>query len=134
MKHGMCYRQINGSNSSIKMKENLNKIIEILSLLVKLLSRIICYIFVKFKYWSIFTNSFLINVKNINVHFQKVIDKFAMRVMIAFSKDDIKTVTISKATFTSEYLKWFLLKLIKNKEDDTFIFMDNASFIRLPQL
>ena len=80
----------------------------------------------EFKYWSESTKFFWWSVKNKNAYFQKPIDKFDMGFMITFSKDEIRAVTATKSTYTSEHFKWFLLKLIENNSEDTFIFMDNA--------
>ena len=118
---------MNVLNSSINMKENLNKIIEILSIQTKLLKDNRNVIFLdEFKYWSESTKFFWWSVKNKNAYFQKSIDKFDMGFMLAFSKDEIKAVTATKSTYTSEHFKWFLLKLIENNSEDTFIFMNNA--------
>ena len=94
LKLGMSYKRMNVLNSSINMKENLNKIIEILSIQTKLLKDNRNVIFLdEFKYCSESTKFFWWSVKNKNAYFQKPIDKFDMGFMIAFSKDEIKAVT-----------------------------------------
>ena len=49
-----------------------------------------------------------------------------MEFMIAFSKEGIKAITATEATYTSEHFKYFLLKLIEDNSSDIFIFMDNV--------
>ena len=129
----MSYKQINVLNSLINMKENLNKIIEILSIQTKLLNDNRNVIFLnEFKYWSESTKFFWWSLKNKTAYFQKPIDKFEMGFMITFSKDEIKVVTLTKDTYTSEHFKLFLSKLIENNSEDTLSSWITLSFIRLP--
>ena len=135
LKHGVSYKRMTVLNSSINMKENFNKIIEILSIQAKLLKNNRNVLFLdEFKYWSKSTKFFWWCVKNKNAFFQKPIDKFDLGFMIAYSKDEIKAVTATKAIYTSEHFKWFLLKLIENNSEDTSIFMDNASIHKVSSI
>ena len=100
------YKRMNVLNSSINMEGNLKKIIEILSIQSKLFKDNCNVIFLdEFKYWSESTKFFWWSVNNKNAYFQNLIDKFDMGFMIAFSKDEIKAVTSTKATYTSEHFK-----------------------------
>ena len=118
---------MNAQNSSISLKENINRIIEVLSIQAKLLNDGHNIIFLdEFKYWSESTNFFGWSVKNQNGYFNKFIDKFDLGFMIAFSKEGIKAITATKTIYTSEHFKYFLLKLIEDNSSDIFFFMDNA--------
>ena len=48
-----------------------------------------------------------------------ILDKFNASLMIAFSRKEIKGVTATESTYSSEHFKIFLLNLINYNECDT---------------
>ena len=53
-------------------------------------------------------------------------DKLNYSFMIAFSRKEMKRVTATESTYSTEHFKNFLLKLINYNDWDTYIFMDNV--------